>query len=156
MASRRLILALPALVAALAACGTSASSRSPYAAELPLVPGARIVEQTKQCDRGANAYCAVELVVVDRRFDSSGALLFGERHRLHYQGWGLEQGDTGPQHAAVSPTHKVRVVYATAEGDLEGIDLGWIQRPRAITVALDRELFAGTPAMSVTLETGPS
>jgi hypothetical protein len=149
-------LALPALVAVLAGCGGTAASRSPRASELPLIHGASIVQEVKQCDRGANAFCAIEMVVVDQRLNSSGALVYGERHRLRQDGWSLEAGDTGPQHAADSPSHALRVVYATAEGDLEGIDMSWIERPRAIALTLAKEMFDRVPAMSVMLETGPS
>lgn len=123
---------------------------------LPLVKGAKIVHQSRQCDRGANAYCAIELVVVGRRFSSAGALVYGERHRLFVDGWSLERGDTGAEHAAESPSHALRVVYATAEQDLEDVDLGYIQRPRTITLSLAQTMFDRLPAMSLTLEAGPS
>lgn len=144
------------LVAGLAGCGGNSVARSLQASQLPLVRGARIVEQVKTCDRGANAYCALALVVVDRRLESSGALVFGERHRLRDLGWSLTEGDTGNQHAAEAPKNALRVTYATAAGDLESIDLGSIKRPRPITIALDRAMFGRVPAMSVMLETGPS
>jgi hypothetical protein len=141
---------------ALAGCGGTSEPRSPAVSELPLVRGAKVVAQLRQCDRGANAFCAIEMVVIDRRMGSSGALVFAERNRLRDHGWALEQGEDGLQHAAESPSHRVRVVYATAEGDLEGIDLGWIHRPRAIALALAATMFARLPAMSVMLEAGPS
>jgi hypothetical protein len=124
--------------------------------ELPLVRGAQIIQQSRQCDGGANAYCAIELVVVDRQFSSPGALVYGERHRLYLDGWSLERGETGAEHAAESPSHALRVVYATAEGDLEDVDLSYLQRPRAITLSLAQTMFDRLPAMSVTLEAGPS
>ena len=116
--------------------------------------GATVVSEQRQCDRGANAYCAVEAVVVDRRFGSSGALLTAERHRLHAVGWSSTAGDNGKERAAESPGHKLRVTYATAEGDLLGSDEGWIKRPRPIVLSLSRVMFDGTPAMSVMLEAG--
>jgi hypothetical protein len=46
------------------------------------------------------------------------------------------------------------VIYATASGDLEAIDLGWIRRARAITLALSHSLFSHQPALSLLLEKG--
>ena len=48
------------------------------------------------------------------------------------------------------------MTYATAYGDLKGIDLGWIKRSRTITLALSRALFDRASAMSVMLEVGSS
>jgi hypothetical protein len=148
--------ALTALTAALAGCGQSSSARTPDLASLPLVRGASVVAKVKDCDRGASSFCAWELVLVDRRFKSSLDLLNGEHRLLRKSGWSGANGDTGEQHAADSPGHKLRVTYATAYGDLKGIDLGWIQRPRAITLALSRALFDRAAALSVMLETGPA
>ena len=48
------------------------------------------------------------------------------------------------------------MTYATAAGDLRGVDLGSIQRPREITLALSRTMFDQAPAMSIMLEVGAS
>jgi hypothetical protein len=141
---------------ALAACGQSGSSRVPDLAKLPLVPGANVVVQARQCDRGANAFCSFQLVVVDPRYPTSTALVSSERTHLRQLGWSDMNADTGEQHAAESPGHKLRVTYATAFGDLKGIDLGWIMRPRPIALALSHAMFARTSAMSVMLEVGSS
>ena len=156
MAARtvRLGVALAASAAALAGCGQSAASRTPDLARLPLVGGTSIVTQARQCDRGANSFCAVELVLVDPRFRNSADLLEAEHRLLRGAGWSGANGDTGEQHAAESPGQKLRVTYATADGDLKGIDLGWIQRPRPITLALSRALFDRKPALSLMLENG--
>ena len=45
-------------------------------------------------------------------------------------GWTGANADTGQQRAADSPGHKLRLTYAPAAGDLQGIDLGWIKRSR--------------------------
>jgi hypothetical protein len=162
MTARRLSLARAALVVAgslavaLAGCGQRSTSRRPSLGELPLVRGARIVANVQQCDRGASGFCAIELVVVDRRYHSSDALVTGEHHRLRKQGWAAAGGDTGDERAAESPGRRLRVTYATAYGELKGIDLKWIQRPRTITMALSRTMFDRDPAMSLLLETGPS
>jgi hypothetical protein len=146
--------ALALSVIALSACGSSGSSRSLTLDKLPLIRGARVVVQARQCDSGANAYCAVEAVIVDQRAGSSGAFVSSEHQFLRKLGWTSGAGDNGNERSAESPGSKVRVTYATAAGDLTGIDLGWIKRPRAITLSLSRLMFARTPAMSVMLEVG--
>jgi hypothetical protein len=139
----------------LAGCGSSAP-RVPDVSRLPLVDGTSIVARARQCDRGASAYCAIELVVVDPRFANSEELRKAERDRLVASGWSRASGDTGNEHAADSPGHRLRVTYATAQADLQGIDLGWIQRSRSVTLALSRALFARTAALSMMLELGSS
>jgi hypothetical protein len=156
MTARRLCLALTTLALVLAGCGGSGSKRVPPVAHLPLVPGAKIVTQVRRCDPGANAYCAWELVVVDPRYRSSDVLMLAERHHLLHQGWSTANAETGEQEAANSPGHRLRVTYATASGDLRGIDLGWIKRSAAVTMTLSQTMFRHTAAMSMLLETGPS
>jgi hypothetical protein len=137
----------------LAACGSSAPN-PPDASRLPLVDGATVVAQAQQCDRGAAAFCSVQLVVVDRRYRDSVDLMKHERLKLQGLGWSINSGDTGNEHAASSPGHRLRVTYATADGDLRGIVLGWIDRPRSITVALSQAMFARSPALSLMIENG--
>ena len=89
---------------------------------------------------------AIELVVSDQTYKSSHALLLSERDRLRGHGWTGVSPDTGDQLADESPGRKLRVTYATADGDLKGIDLGWIRRTRSITLAsfdADFHRFAG-------------
>jgi hypothetical protein len=149
-------LTLLVLVAALAGCGQSSTPHTPALAQLPLVRGSDVVAQATQCDRGAAVYCAVELVVVGPKYGSSDDLLGSERRRLVALGWTRESGDTGNEHAADSPGHKLRVTYATAQGDLTGIVLGWIKRPRPIALALSRTLFRRSAALSMMLEVSSS
>jgi hypothetical protein len=161
MRSRRLRPALAGALAgsalALAGCGQDgSSSRSLSLGQVPLVGGASVIASVKECDKGANAFCAIEAVVVDRSSTSSGALVIGERDRLRTLGWTGAAGDDGNERAADSPGHKLRLTYSTAAGDLTAIDLGWIMRPRAIALTLAHTLFARTPAMSIMLETGPA
>jgi hypothetical protein len=156
MRSGTLGLALLALVVGLAGCGTKATTPSPSLGELPLVGGASIVAQVRQCDKGANAFCAIELVVVAPRFASSVELVKSERNRLRKLGWTGVAPDDGQQRAAESPAQKLRITYATAAADLLGIDLEWIKRPHPITLALARAMFDRSPAMSVLLEAGPA
>jgi hypothetical protein len=151
-----LALAPAVLAATLAGCGASTPTRPPNGAQLPLVPGASVAVEVRQCDRGANAFCAVEAVVTAPRYKDSVALVRKERQHLLDRGWAADLGDTGEEHAAESPGHKLRVTYATAFGELKGIDLGWIKRPRRISVALARAMFDGHAAMAMMLEAGSS
>jgi hypothetical protein len=159
MTAGRLGAFVPTLVIAiaLAACGRSApTTRTPDLSKLPLVPGASVVAQARQCDKGANAFCSFQLVVVDHQYPSSTALVSSERRQLRKRGWSAMNADTGEEQAAESPDHGLRVTYATAFGDLKGVDLNWIKRPQSIALALSHAMFARASAMSVMLEVGPS
>ena len=142
--------------AALAGCGQSAKSRTPDVSQLPLVQGATVVTQVRECDKGADAFCAIELVVADRRYKTSDDLLLSEHHQLLSHGWSGAGGDTGNERAADSPGHKLRLTYATATGDLQGVELGQIKRPGKIWIALSHTLFDQVPALSMMLEVGNS
>jgi hypothetical protein len=139
--------------AAMAGCGSS-GPRTPDLTALPLTPGAQVVARHRSCDPGASAYCALELVVVDRGYPSSTALLDAVHRRLLDHGWSGANADTGDERAAESPGHRLRVTYATAYGDLKGIDFGWIKRSRPIALALSRAMFARASALSMLLEVG--
>jgi hypothetical protein len=154
---RRVTMVLALVATATGGCGSSASSgpSPPDAARLPLVRGSRIIEQVRECDRSANAFCGVELVVVNSRVHSSGALVTKERYRLGKLGWTFAQGDIPKEQAAQSPDGKLRATYATAANDLLGIDLGWIARSTTVARSLSRQMFAGVSAMSIMIETGP-
>lgn len=115
-----------------------------------------MVAHNRRCDRGANPYCAVQLVVVGGRYSTSSRLMSGERKRLASLGWTQTNGDTGLEQGADSPGHKLRLTYAIASDDLKGIDLGWIRRSPRIALALSRVMFDRNPAMSLMLETGSS
>jgi hypothetical protein len=147
--------ALLAPLALLAGCGQS-GVKVPDSTRLPLVSGARVVQQVRQCDRGANAFCSLELVVVDPRYRNSLDLLTGEHQHLMSLGWTGANAEIGEERAADSPGHKLRVTFSTAGGDLKGIDLGWIHRSRKTALALSHALFAHSSALSVMLEYGPS
>ena len=150
-------LLLPAaLSAGLAGCGRG-GSRAPLRANgLPLVAGARVVAQARQCDRGANPFCALELVAVNPRYRSSGDFVVAERRRLHALGWSLVGAQAAGERAAESPGHKLRVTYSTAISDLQQIELGLIRRAHTIELALSQTLLVGTPAISLMLEDGPA
>jgi hypothetical protein len=151
-----LLLAPIATALTLCGCGHAGAGHPPALSGMPLVGGAKIVSAAKQCDRGANAYCALELVVVDTRYETSEDLRAAEHLVLGSRGWSRTGGDTGQESAADSPQNKVRLTYATADGDLRGVDLGWIQRSRKTTLALSREIFDRAPTISLMLETGAS
>jgi hypothetical protein len=152
MTAGRVVVAVALAACALAGCG--GGDRTPDLARLPLAPGSRIVARAQQCDAGSNAYCAVELVVVDPAWHDSGSLVFAEKRILAHHGWAADRGANGDEHAAESPGDKLRVTYASAYGDLKDIELGWIKRSHAISVALSHTLFDRSAAMSVMLEIG--
>lgn len=108
----------------------------------------------RDCDPGSDAYCAVDLVILGRGYHSSTELLISEHHELSAHGWTDSNADTGEESAADSPGHKLHLTYATASGDLDGIDQGWIKRPRPIALALSRSIFDGTAALSLMVEIG--
>ena len=140
----------------LGGCGASQAQRTPTASDIPLVPGAEIAVQAHACDRGSRVFCAIDLVVVNRRYASSDVLALDESHVLRKHGWSLANGDTSLQTAANSPGHKLRLTFATATGDLREIDLGTINRPWPITYGLSNTMFDRTAAMSMRLEIGAS
>jgi len=154
----RRALAIGVVALALAACGQARGpgGRSPNPSELPLVKGSTVMSRVTECDRSANAFCGVELVVVDDHTHSSGALVAKERFHLRKLGWTFGQGDIPDERSAASPDGKLRVTYATASADLLGIDLGWIIRTRPVALALSKAMFNRRPAMSIMLETGPA
>jgi hypothetical protein len=161
MIARRLgvstaLVAALTLLTTLAGCGGAKAQHVPTLSQLPLVPGSKIAAQARQCDRGSAVFCAIQLVVLDRRYKSSDVLARDESRQLHKLGWSLANGDTAQESAANSPGHKLRLTFATAIGDLEEIDLGLIQRPRPITLALSSSMFDRTAAMSMMLEVGAS
>jgi hypothetical protein len=141
---------------ALAGCGQLSSRSAPQVSSIPLARGAKVVARNRRCDRGANPYCAVQLVVVGGRYHTSMRLLTEEQNHLASLGWTQTDGDAGDESAADSPGHKLRLTYATASDDLKGVDLGWIKRSRRITMALSQVMFARAPALSLMLETGSS
>ena len=149
-------MALAVAALSTAACGQSASSRTPVLSAVPLAGGMRIVAHVRRCDRGTNPYCAVQLVVVGGRYRDSAAVLDTEKRHLTRLGWSSGTGDTGQELSADSPGHKLRLIYATADNDLEGIDLGWIERSPVIAHALSNEMFDRASAISLMLETGSS
>ena len=151
--------AAPALAAlALSGCGQGSPAGSPAAGGLPLASGSHLIADVRRCDGGAHPFCARELVLVGRpgRYRGSGALLAAEAHRLRAAGWSESKGDTDYETAAESPGQRLRLQYATAAHDLLSADEGRIPRAAPIAQALSAQMFARTPALSITLQAGSS
>ncbi len=146
-------LAAVAGVAAVAGCGSD-TKHVPKLADLPLVPGTRVVAQSLKCDKGVGAFCGLQLVVVGRGFRNSNELLKHEHLHLKALGWTGANADIGGEWAADSPGHKLHLTFATADTDLQGTELGWIKRTRTIQLTLSRQLFARVPSLSMVLEEG--
>ncbi len=123
-------------------------------AQLPLVPGAHVVTNVRVCDQGGTPYCALELVIADPRYASSRQLVVAEQDLLRARKWTAASAQTADEVASESPGHNLRVTYATAFGDLKGIDLGWIGRVQQVQQSLSRQMFAGHAAMSAQLQAG--
>jgi hypothetical protein len=75
------------LAAGVSGCGKAGARRSPSLDRVPLAKGTRIVAHARSCDHGANAYCAVQAVIVGAGYRSSAALLAGEEEHLRALGW---------------------------------------------------------------------
>ena len=148
-------LALVALAASVSACGGDAP-RHPILSSVPLVSGGQVVARANACDVGANAYCALDVVVVDPRVKSAQQLVTDERQWLKRNRWIRVSAQTGDEQAADSPGDHLRVTYSTAALDLKDIDLGWIKRPRPIALALSDAIYRGSAAMSINIVAGPS
>jgi hypothetical protein len=154
---RTVALAAAALCAALVgACG-STRPHVPDLAVLPLPPATRIYTQIRSCNPGRSAYCALDLVLVGAadRYATPVQVFDAEEAVLHRRRWEPVYADYGLQYAELSPGKRWRVIFAPDDHTLRLIDLGDIQRPRALALALSRALFARLPAISLVLEFGP-
>ncbi|MGI8863775.1 MAG: hypothetical protein ACR2JH_05145 [Solirubrobacteraceae bacterium] len=140
----------------LVGCGQGSSQRTPQLGRLPLVKGSRISVQVLRCDKGANAFCAWQLVVVAPSYRNSEQLLRREHDHLLRAGWSGASADVINEHAADSRGHKLRLTYATDFGDLQAWDIGYIQRSHKVIGALSRAIFDHVPTMSMLLEQGAS
>ncbi len=108
----------------------------------------------RACNRGANAYCARQLVVTDPLYASSAALLLAERRLLHGHGWKRIDAGAGTEYGLDSPGDTLRVDLATAWADLSAVDLGWIKRNHTVSLALSRATITRTSTLSVLLQYG--
>lgn len=154
--SRLLLPALAALGLAAGGCGAGGSSRAVGVDQIPLPPGALITAQVHRCDRGTNAYCSEQVVVEGQGYTSSADLLITERHLLDHLGWSSAAGTDGMEKGEDSPGHELRMIYATAYGDLLGIDSNWVRRAPPIARALSQAMFDRAPALSIMLVRGSS
>lgn len=148
-----------AVAAMVGLAGCAGQGNTPVSAsltDLPLAPGAKIVWQQRRCDPGVSSYCSVEFVLAGPRYASSAALRDTQRAVLKRAGWGSAHGQTDAERAAQSPHRNLRMTYATAFNDLLSIDQGTIERAPGVTLALARQLFSQTPALSGILQTGIS
>jgi hypothetical protein len=140
--------------AALIIAGCGSGDRVPSLGRLPLVARLHAVARQMVCNRGQNAYCALELVLRGTGYSSSIALQRAERLLLKRHGWKKVNAPVGQELAADSPGNGLRVTYAAANMELEAIDLGWVKRSRPITLTLSREIFDHHPAIAVFLQLG--
>ncbi|MGO9903693.1 MAG: hypothetical protein ACLP0J_29420 [Solirubrobacteraceae bacterium] len=138
---------------ALAGCGSS-GARVPPRWGLPLVPGTRVSVDARVCDKGADAFCARELVITGASYRSSNGLLADEHQLLRARGWQRIDATTGAEYGADSPGDKLRISYATAWEELSAVDYGWIKRKRLVALALSKALITHTPTLSVLLQYG--
>lgn len=152
--SRRALAAFLALLGlVLAGCGGVGNKRDVGVTQLPLPAGARVASSVRVCDRGANPFCAVQLVVVGApsTYPTSADLLNAENHRLQKLGWTDSRGDTGKQLAAESPGHELRVTLDSAYNDLLALDTSQIHRAAATGRALSAAIFDRRSAISLML-----
>jgi hypothetical protein len=159
MASRRVLATglVAAAAAVLAGCGGQGQTPvSASLADVPLAPGAKVVWYQRRCDAGVSSYCSVQFVLAGPRYPSSAALRDAQRAVLKRAGWGSAHGETDAERAAQSPHGNLRMTYATAFNDLLSIDQGTIERAPGVSLALSRQLFSQTPALSGILQTGIS
>jgi hypothetical protein len=159
MASRRVAATglVAVAVAGLAGCGGQGDSPGAASlAEIPLAPGAKVVYQQRRCDPGVSSYCSVQFVLAGPRYPSSAALRDAQLAALKRAGWGTAHGGTDAERAADSPHGKLRMTFATAFNDLLSLDQGTIERGPGVGVALSRQLFSQTPALSAMLQSGLS
>lgn len=145
-----------ALAISLAGCGHGGNPRDVGLRNIPLPADSQITERVRACDPGANAYCSIQLVVTGSAYGSSWALLESEEQLLRQRHWRIGTGPIGPEHSADSPGHELRLNYATAYGDLLGIDSSWIKRAHRIAHALSATMFNRSPAISIMLVRGSS
>ncbi|MFL5862518.1 MAG: hypothetical protein ACJ780_17380 [Solirubrobacteraceae bacterium] len=150
------VLAVVVVVAVAALSGRGGNPRAIGLRNVPVPAGARVVTRARSCDRGVNRYCALQVVVVGKRYASSGELRTAYAQQLGKLGWTTANGPDGNETGADSPGHELRLTYATAYEDLLGVDSNWIQRTAAISHSLSTTMFDRAPALSIMLVRGSS
>jgi hypothetical protein len=149
----RHLLAVVLAAGLIAACGAG-GDRVPALSRLPLARGLRVTTLLRSCNPGANAFCALQFVVVGSGYSSGVAMRHAETVLLRHRGWHKANAPVGQELAADSPGDKLRVTYATASDELQAVGLGWIKRPRRLTVALAHDIFARRSALAMVLQLG--
>jgi hypothetical protein len=123
---------------------------------IPMLPGTRVLNTVRSCDRGVNPYCTLQVVIAGDRYPTSQALRQTYGAKLLKLGWTTTKGPDGNETAADSPGHELRLTFATAYEDLLGVDSNWIQRTAAISHSLSSAMFDRAPALSIMLFRGSS
>lgn len=139
-----------------ATTGQGGTPRAIGLRDIPLPDRTRVATQVRTCDRGALAYCSLQVVVIGEGYPSSSLLRAAYRQTLTRLGWTMTRGPDGNETAADSPGHELRLTFATAYEDLLGIDSKWIQRAAPISHALSATLFDRAAALSIMLVRGSS
>ena len=124
--------------------------------DIPMIAGTRVMTRARSCDRGVHSYCALQVVLVGDRHQTSQALRVAYRAHLHKLGWTTTMGPDGNETAADSPGHELRLTFATAFEDLLGVDSNWIQRTAEVTHSLSSTMFDRAPALSIMVLRGSS
>ncbi len=147
----RLLAAALCVAVCLVLAGCGGGDRTPPLAELPLVPATHVSLDVRVCNKGANVFCAREVVLTGMGHGSSNALLMRERALLHRLGWKRMDAQAGTEYGVDSPGDKLRLDYATAWAELESVDYGWVKRAHPVALALSHALLTREPTLSMLL-----
>jgi hypothetical protein len=151
-----LVVAMAAVAFAIVVTGRGGTPRAIGLKNLPTLDGTRVMTQVHSCDRSANAYCALQVVLVGDRYRTSAALRVAYAAQLAKLGWTTANGPVDAETAADSPGHELRLTFATAYAELTDIDVGSVQRTAAISHSLSDSIFDRAPALSLKLVRGSS
>jgi hypothetical protein len=151
-----IVAAIVAVALVIVATGRGGTPRAIGLANIPMVPGTRVLTRVRSCDRGVHSYCALQVVIVGERYPTSQALRDTYGAKLLKLGWTTTKGPDGNETAADSRGHELRLTFATAYEDLLGIDSNWIQRTAAISHSLSSAMFDRAPTLSIMLLRGSS
>jgi hypothetical protein len=151
------VLAIAACVAVVVvATGRGGTPRAIGLKDVPVPAGTRVMTKVRSCDRGANPYCSLQVVLVGSAGQTSTALRSAYAKELLKLGWTTTKGPDGNETAADSRGHQLRLTFATAFEDLQGIENNWIQRTAEISHSLSDTMFDRAPALSIMLLRGSS
>jgi hypothetical protein len=151
-----LVAVVVAVVLVVATTGRGGTPRSIGLNDIPMLAGTHVQTGVRSCDRGVHPYCALQVILVGDRHQTSQALRTAYGARLNKLGWTTTMGPDGNETAADAPGHELRLTFATAYEDLLGVDSNWVQRTAEITHALSSALFDRAPALSIMLLRGSS